>query len=166
MDPFSRRKIWKLIQESRGNRVIILTTHYMDEADILADRVGIMSKGSLQCLGTTMFLKKMMGINYYLTIEKSEDCVSADVMTSITTVLYLLLLAIYFVRSNFLLQVVPTAILQKDGQHEMTVTIPITDVQVFGELFTLLENSLEKLHMLSFGVTLTTLEEVLSMPTI
>lgn len=40
MDPFSRRKIWELIQKSRGNRVIILTTHYMDEADVLADRVG------------------------------------------------------------------------------------------------------------------------------
>jgi ABC-type transporter Mla maintaining outer membrane lipid asymmetry ATPase subunit MlaF len=40
MDPYSRRKIWELIQKSRGSRVIILTTHYMDEADVLADRVG------------------------------------------------------------------------------------------------------------------------------
>ena len=68
--------------------MIILTTHYMDEADVLADRVGmplfcffgvnshiaIMSKGKLQCLGTTIFLKKMFGINYYLNFEKSEKC--------------------------------------------------------------------------------------------
>lgn len=43
MDPYSRRKIWELIQKSRGSRVIILTTHYMDEADVLADRVGMWS---------------------------------------------------------------------------------------------------------------------------
>lgn len=40
MDPYSRRKVWELIQYSRGSRVIILTTHYMDEAEVLADRVG------------------------------------------------------------------------------------------------------------------------------
>ena len=42
MDPYSRRMIWNLLRNYRENRVIILTTHFMDEAD-LGDRIGIMS---------------------------------------------------------------------------------------------------------------------------
>ena len=43
MDPYSRRMIWNLLRKYRENRVIILTTHFMDEADLLGDRIGIMS---------------------------------------------------------------------------------------------------------------------------
>ena len=43
MDPSSRRMIWNLLRNYRENRVIILTTHFMDEADLLGDRIGIMS---------------------------------------------------------------------------------------------------------------------------
>ena len=46
MDPYSRRMIWNLLRNYRENRVIILTTHFMDEADLLGDRIGIMSGGS------------------------------------------------------------------------------------------------------------------------
>ena len=43
MDPYSRRMIWNLLRNYREDRVIILTTHFMDEADLLGDRIGIMS---------------------------------------------------------------------------------------------------------------------------
>ena len=43
MDPYSRRMIWNLLRNYRENRLIILTTHFMDEADLLGDRIGIMS---------------------------------------------------------------------------------------------------------------------------
>ena len=43
MDPYSRRMIWNLLRNYRENRVIIMTTHFMDEADLLGDRIGIMS---------------------------------------------------------------------------------------------------------------------------
>lgn len=45
MDPSSRSDMWNIIKEFKDNKIIILTTHYMDEADELADRVAIMSKG-------------------------------------------------------------------------------------------------------------------------
>lgn len=47
MDPYSRRKIWELLQKEKKDKTIILTTHYMDEADFLADRVAIMNKGQV-----------------------------------------------------------------------------------------------------------------------
>jgi len=45
MDPTARRDTWDFIKEFSKGRIIIMTTHYMDEADALADRIGIMSKG-------------------------------------------------------------------------------------------------------------------------
>lgn len=55
-------------------RTIILTTHFMDEADVLGDRIAILSGGRLQCYGTPYFLKKHYGIGYKLTILKADHC--------------------------------------------------------------------------------------------
>jgi ATP-binding cassette, subfamily A (ABC1), member 3 len=51
---------------------MILTTHFMDEADILGDRIAIMADGRLQCVGSPYFLKKHYGVGYTLVIVKSE----------------------------------------------------------------------------------------------
>ena len=48
-------------------KVILLTTHFMDEADLLADRKAIISHGSLRCYGSSLFLKNRFGLGYYLT---------------------------------------------------------------------------------------------------
>ena len=61
MDPTARRETWDIIEKAKANKIVILTTHYMDEAEMLADRVAIISKGSLQVCGTAMFLKKKYG---------------------------------------------------------------------------------------------------------
>jgi ATP-binding cassette subfamily A (ABC1) protein 3 len=45
MDLTARRKLWTMLKNYKNNRIIILTTHYMDEADILGDRIGIMTGG-------------------------------------------------------------------------------------------------------------------------
>ena len=47
MDLSARRSLWDMLKNYRNNRIIILTTHYMDEADVLGDRIGIMCKGNL-----------------------------------------------------------------------------------------------------------------------
>jgi ABC-type multidrug transport system ATPase subunit len=69
MDPFSRRQVWDLIQEMKtGNRVIILTTHSMDEAEALCDRIAIMADGELQAIGDGLSLKNQFGSGYTLTL--------------------------------------------------------------------------------------------------
>jgi ATP-binding cassette subfamily A (ABC1) protein 3 len=57
MDPMSRTRMWELLRAQRGERAIVLTTHYMDEADILADRIAILAVGRLECSGSSLFLK-------------------------------------------------------------------------------------------------------------
>ena len=59
-----------MLRAYRNERIIVLTTHYMDEADVLGDRIGIMAHGKLMCLGTSLFLKKRFGAGYKMTIVK------------------------------------------------------------------------------------------------
>jgi len=61
MDPESRRQTWDILQEERHGRTMILSTHFMDEADLLGDRIAILANGRLQCFGTSLFLKKKYG---------------------------------------------------------------------------------------------------------
>lgn len=57
MDPTARRRLWEMLKKFKEDRVMILTTHFMEEADILGDRIAIMANGDAQCCGTSMFLK-------------------------------------------------------------------------------------------------------------
>ncbi|XP_039512135.1 phospholipid-transporting ATPase ABCA1 isoform X2 [Pimephales promelas] len=72
VDPYSRRGIWDLLLKYREGRTIILSTHYMDEADLLGDRIAIISQGKLCCCGSPLFLKARLGTGYYLTLVKRE----------------------------------------------------------------------------------------------
>lgn len=58
LDVISRRELWHIIENLKGKITIILTTHYMEEAEILSDRIGIMNKGKLIELGTSKELIK------------------------------------------------------------------------------------------------------------
>ncbi|GLI66002.1 hypothetical protein VaNZ11_009613 [Volvox africanus] len=69
MDPISRRYVWDIIQESKAGRAIILTTHSMEEADILGDRIAIMARGKLRCVGTSLRLKQRFGSGYTLSVS-------------------------------------------------------------------------------------------------
>lgn len=59
LDVISRRELWKIIEDFKGNMTIILTTHYMEEAEKLSDRIGIMQSGKLKCIGTADELKSL-----------------------------------------------------------------------------------------------------------
>ncbi len=67
MDTSSRRHIWEMLKNYKHDKIIILTTHFMDEADYLSDRIGIMNEGKLVCCGSPVFLKNNFGVGYNLT---------------------------------------------------------------------------------------------------
>uniref|UniRef100_A0A8C1Q8L0 P-type phospholipid transporter n=1 Tax=Cyprinus carpio TaxID=7962 RepID=A0A8C1Q8L0_CYPCA len=72
VDPYARRGIWDLLLKYRTGRTILLSTHHMDEADILGDRIAIISHGKLCCVGSSLFLKTQLGTGYYLTLVKKN----------------------------------------------------------------------------------------------
>ena len=72
VDPYARKQIWKFLSEQRSQRTIMLSTHHMDEAEALGDRIAIISQGSLLCCGSFEFLKHQYGRGHHLTIVLSE----------------------------------------------------------------------------------------------
>ena len=74
MDPNARRSVWDILQKQRAaGRTLLLSTHHMDEADVLADRIAIMAAGSLTCVGTPLFLKNKYGKCIDCTVEPIDN---------------------------------------------------------------------------------------------
>jgi ABC-type multidrug transport system ATPase subunit len=70
LDPDNKSLVWSIIQSLKSpSRLILLTTHSMEEAEALCGRIGIMARGELQCIGTSSHLKKKYGKGYTLTIN-------------------------------------------------------------------------------------------------
>lgn len=72
MDTSARRNLWEMLKNNKDGRIVVLTTHYMDEADVLGDRIAIMAEGNVQCTGSSLFLKKRYGVGYNLVIAKKS----------------------------------------------------------------------------------------------
>lgn len=73
IDPLSRRKIWDILLQERGNRTIIMTTHFLDEADLLADNIAILSKGRLRAEGSSVQLKDTYGSGYRVHVLNARN---------------------------------------------------------------------------------------------
>ncbi|CAH8334395.1 unnamed protein product [Eruca vesicaria subsp. sativa] len=73
LDPASRINLWTVIKRAKTNTAIILTTHSMEEAEFLCDRLGIFVDGRLQCIGNPKELKGRYGGSYVFTMTTSSD---------------------------------------------------------------------------------------------
>ncbi|KAM0739824.1 hypothetical protein ACQRIT_005008 [Beauveria bassiana] len=76
IDPLSRRKIWDILLRERGSRTIIMTTHFLDEADLLADNIAILSKGRLRAEGSSVQLKDTFGSGYRVHVLNARHMMS------------------------------------------------------------------------------------------
>uniref|UniRef100_A0A669EM12 ATP-binding cassette, sub-family A (ABC1), member 4a n=1 Tax=Oreochromis niloticus TaxID=8128 RepID=A0A669EM12_ORENI len=175
VDPYSRRSIWDLLLKYRAGRTVIMSTHHMDEADLLSDRVAIISQGRLYCCGSPIFLKNCFGAGFYLTLVRrmncdcTEDCSCTcskcstfkanreeshtpdrqmdGNMESITALVH---------------HHVPQARLIEAIGQELTFLLPNRNFQprAYASLFRELEETLLDIGLSSFGVSDTSLEEV------
>ncbi|XP_011044024.1 PREDICTED: ABC transporter A family member 7-like [Populus euphratica] len=71
LDPASRSNLWNVVKRAKQDRAIILTTHSMEEAEYLCDRLGIFVSGGLQCVGNPKELKARYGGSYVFTMTTS-----------------------------------------------------------------------------------------------
>jgi ABC-type multidrug transport system ATPase subunit len=67
LDPVNKRFIWTMIHNIKKEKSVILTTHSMEEADFLSDRIGVIVEGNFKCIGTPLDLKQTYGSGYLLT---------------------------------------------------------------------------------------------------
>jgi len=77
MDTSARRFVWKILKDYKQGRIVVLTTHFMDEADELGDRISIIKDGELVASGSSLFLKNRYGVGYNLTIAKDNNFVNS-----------------------------------------------------------------------------------------
>nr|XP_006815639.1 PREDICTED: ATP-binding cassette sub-family A member 1-like [Saccoglossus kowalevskii] len=141
MDPYARRSTWDLLLKHKDGKTIILTTHSMDEADLLGDRIAIMSTGSLVCSGTSLFLKNRFGIGYHLTLVKTPSCIIDAVSSRIR-------------------MYVPQAEMSAESGAELSYILPRESTASFKAMCKDLEDNRENIGVTSFGISVTTLEEV------
>jgi ABC-type multidrug transport system ATPase subunit len=69
LDPENRRDLWSVLVKCRLKRSVFLTTHMMDEADTLCNRIGIITSGVLRTIGNQIMLRNKYGGGYKLDIN-------------------------------------------------------------------------------------------------
>jgi len=83
LDPQSRRQIWELVEQFKASgRTILLTTHYMDEAERLCDRVAIVDHGRVIALGTPRELISSLGAEHVVEFELAQNGVAAPQLSA------------------------------------------------------------------------------------
>ncbi|KAM5273748.1 cholesterol transporter ABCA5 [Ctenodactylus gundi] len=140
MDPCSRHIVWNLLKYRKANRVTVFSTHFMDEADILADRKAVISQGMLKCVGSSIFLKSKWGIGYRLSMYIDQYCATESL-------------------SSLVRQHIPGATLLQQNDQQLVYSLPFKDMDKFSGLFSALDIHSE-LGVISYGVSMTTLEDV------
>jgi len=144
LDPQARRHLWDLVDGlKRGGRTIILTTHYMDEAERLCDRVAIMDHGKVIALGTPQQLIASIGVEDIVEFAVSGD--SAGPSTAAADLDTTKLLSIPGVRSHRV----------DAGVHALSVCELHTAVP---RIFAAVEE--QRLHLSEFRTHSATLEDV------
>uniref|UniRef100_A0A452T9P9 ATP binding cassette subfamily A member 8 n=1 Tax=Ursus maritimus TaxID=29073 RepID=A0A452T9P9_URSMA len=140
LDPFSRHQVWNLLKERKADRVILFSTQFMDEADILADRKVFLSKGKLRCAGSSLFLKKKWGIGYHLSLQLNEMHVQENI-------------------TSLIKQHIPDAKLSAESEGKLVYILPLERTNRFPALYEDLDRC-PGLGIENYGVSMTTLNEV------
>ncbi|KAK7002955.1 ATP-binding cassette sub-family A member 1 [Biomphalaria glabrata] len=158
IDPHTRKHIWNLVTRNRIGRTIVLSTHHLDEADFLSDRIAVMHQGKLLCCGSPSFLKQSIGSGYHLTIMKIDqrnqshsqeinELRSRSSTAAITT---------------FIQSLCSNATLEEQAGSDLIYNLPKDHSLIvpIDEFFRRLDQSVNHLNIASYGLSDTSLEEI------
>lgn len=148
-----------MLKKYKHDKIVVLTTHFMDEADFLGDRIGIMGEGKLICCGSSVFLKNNFGVGYNLTgslhirnynniIFFLISVVKNDINADSTPII------------NYVKKKITTANVISNVSAEIAFQLPMESLKDFSNLFNGIDNHLQDLKIQSYGISITTLEEV------
>ena len=141
MDITSRRNLWDILKRYAGGRIIILTTHYMEEAAVLGNRIGILSEGDMKCIGSSLFLIERFGKNINLNITKELEANNDDIIN--------------FINENI------NDIEYEIYNEEILFRIPKNNIESTGKkFFKILDENYKKLKIKNYSLSMSTLEDV------
>jgi ABC-type multidrug transport system ATPase subunit len=141
LDPVSRRHLWELVQRNREGRAILLTTHFMDEADVLGDRIAIVKEGRLRALGSARYLKKRFGMGYLIRCSMEADSDVSQIQECVS-------------------RHIPEASFISNAGTEFSMRLPKEAMTSFSRLFEEIDHRKHELSLTNYGIETTTLEEV------
>ena len=147
MDITSRRNLWEILKRQSEGKIIILTTHYMEEASVLGKRIGIINAGKMKCLGSPLFLIEKYGKYMSLNVVKCEDANDDKIVDFIRN---LADNVEYEVLSEEIMFRIP---IKNDDKMKKK---PL-DLKIF---FQIIDQNLENLEIKSYSVSMPTLEDV------
>ena len=146
MDITSRRNLWEILKKIIEKRIIILTTHYMEEASVLGNRIGIMAEGVLKCIGTPLFLIEKYGKYLSINIYKESNAKNDEIIN-------------YFKSKA---EGIETEILTQEILIRIPKNKPNTDKKNLDikSFFSELDNHTKSLKIKSYSASMPTLEDV------
>ncbi|CAL8463070.1 g2604 [Coccomyxa elongata] len=145
VDPSSRRALWTILSRYKKGRAMLLTTHFMDEADLLSDSIAIMAEGRLRCWGPSLLLKQQYSSGYTLTMNTS---LRTDVPPDRAAI------------HRLLLSHIPSAKILRTSGAELVYRLPMEWRGRFADMLEQLEAQSSTLGVTHYAVTMPTLEEV------
>ena len=154
VDPIARRHIWKLISEFKEGRTVIFTTHHLDEAELLSDKLAIIHQGSLLAFGSVAELKSQFGTSgFELTVNPKVEFPDFDVAVHVKN----------SVPNSKLLPKRHKRDLSQRFQLPLFKPIENEENKEFNDLevlFGILDNEQERLGIQNYMLECTTLEQI------
>ena len=149
MDFSASRNLWEILKRQCDNKIIILTTHYMEEASILGKRIGIINLGRMKCLGKPLFLIEKFGKYMNVTLRKEDGAINDDICQFVKNIAPEVKLESL---SEEILVRIEKSNFNNDYKNNNEISI--------NKLFEELDSHLKVLKIKSFSVSMPTLEEV------
>ena len=150
MDITSRRNLWEILKRQTEGKIIILTTHYMEEASVLGKRIGIINAGRMKCVGSPLFLIEKYGKFMSLNITKDIGANNEEIVDFMKTLSQNLE---YEILSEEIMFRIPV----KDDNNEEKKLRKCLDIQNF---FSNFDENMDNLKIKSYSVSMPTLEDV------
>ncbi|XP_077435659.1 uncharacterized protein abca12 [Vanacampus margaritifer] len=150
VDPCSRRSIWDIVIQNKKRHTIIMSTHHLDEAEMLSDRIAFLERGGLKCCGSPFYLKDKLGQGYKLTLTKKVQILESERFDDAEM-------------KAFIQAHVPEARLKEAQGGDLVYSLPpftSSTASSYSSLLTALDSNLNDLQLGGYGISDTTLEEV------
>ncbi|GAM19757.1 hypothetical protein SAMD00019534_029320, partial [Acytostelium subglobosum LB1] len=155
LDPYARHLIWELLQKKKIGRTIVMTTHFMEEAELLGESIGIMSHGKLRCMGTSMELKALFELGYILTFTLERTAGTYEQFNSYFMSLFRDAVAGKHNQAN--LDKTGTSSV---GDLEISYSLSHEKSENLSRFFEHVEERQQEFGIKRLGISMTTLEEV------
>jgi len=147
MDPIARRRLWEAILDAKaaGDQSIILTSHFIEECEVLCDRLCIMVRGKIKCIGSPQHLRTKFAQGHTVLLEFAS---SSDAEMHFDD-------AFAFMKNQY-----SDARLKGKKRFGATILVPVGEGRSWGNVFEYMESVKEKFLLTNYSVTQTTLTEI------